>query len=189
MAIELVGGFLSEHSNISLAKYHQFLNEYPLDRLEKDFPDGSFTDHDRSIIQTLRISEKTIADKPLMVEILKVLAWGGSASMGISLLQALVDTKNEYDFQTALGDSLNLRLLKKDEDAERYAIHRLLAKVVQHEEPLDTQKEWHQKIVVNLEKWFDKRKEDFNYLAEFEAEIEHLNEWQSHTINFLPEKV
>jgi tetratricopeptide (TPR) repeat protein len=188
LAVELVGGYLAEHENVTFAKYHQFLNDVPLDQLEKEFPEGSFTNHDRSIIQTLRISEETINKKPLMVEILKVLAWSGSSSMGTSLLKALVEPENEFKFETALGEAYKLRLLKKDEDAERYAIHRLLAKVIRHENPLDNQNEWHQKIIENLESWFDKRKKEFKYLAKFEAEIEHLNEWQNNTIKYLPKE-
>jgi tetratricopeptide (TPR) repeat protein len=188
LAIELVGGFLSEHPNITFAKYHQYLNEVPLDKLEKEFSDGSFTDHDCSIIRTLRISKRTIEEKPLMVEILKVLAWSGSSSMGTSLLQALVEAENDFVFDTALGDAHKLRLLKKDEDAERYAIHRLLAKVIRHEEPLDAQQGWHEKLVRKLENWFSKCKIDFNYLAEFESEIEHLIEWQHNTTKLLPKQ-
>jgi len=188
LAIELVGGYLAEHETVTFAKYHQFLDEVPLDKLEKEFPEGSFTNHDRSIIQTLRISKRTIEEKPLMVEILNVLAWSGSSSMGTSLLQALVEAESNFEFETALGDAFKLRLLKKDEGAERYAIHRLLAKVIRHEEPLEEQNEWHQKTVGNLESWFDERKEEFNYLAEFEAEIEHLNEWQNHTVKYLPKQ-
>ena len=188
LAIELVGGYLAEHENVTFAKYFQFLNEIPLDKLEKEFPDGSFTYHDRSIIRTLRISEKQIKEKPLMVEILKVLAWSGSSSIGTSLLKDLVEAEDAFAFETAVGDAHKLRLLKKDDDAERYAIHRLLAKVIRHENPLTENKVWHQKIVDNLEHWFDERKDEFNYLVEFETEIEHLREWRSHTLELLPEK-
>jgi tetratricopeptide (TPR) repeat protein len=185
LAIELVGGYLAEHKNVTFAKYNQFLNDIPLDKLEKEFPEGSFTNHDRSIIRTLRISEKLINDKPLMVEILNVLAWSGNSSMGTSLLQALV-TKDEFEFATALGDAINLRVLKKDEDAERYAIHRLLAKVIRRENPLEKNKEWHEKIMHKLEVWFDERKNQFEKLTEFETEIEHLQEWQKETLNTYP---
>ncbi|MET0752420.1 MAG: SIR2 family protein, partial [Pyrinomonadaceae bacterium] len=73
LAIELVGGYLAEHEIITFTEYHQFLNDIPLSQLEEEFPEGNFTNHDRSIIRTLRISKKTIKEKPLMVEILKVL--------------------------------------------------------------------------------------------------------------------
>lgn len=180
LAIELVGGYLAEHEPVTFAKYHQFLNEVPLERLEREFPEGSFTDHDRSIIQTLRISEETIREKPLMVEILKVLAWSGSSSMGTSLLEALIKPESNFEFETALGDAYRLRLLKKD-DTDRFAIHRLLAKVIRGEQPLNYQNEWHQKIANNLKNWFDQRKDEFIYLTEFEAEIEHLHQWRSHS--------
>jgi len=188
LAIELVGGYLDEHENVTFAKYHQFLNDVPLDQLEKEFPKDSFTNHDRSIIKTLRISEETINKKPLMVEILKVLAWSGSSSMGTSLLKVMVEAENDFQFETALGDAYKLRLLKKDEDVERYAIHRLLAKVIRHEKLLEENAEWLEKTVNNLGNWFDERKEEYNYLTEFEAEIEHLNEWQNHTVKNFPEQ-
>jgi tetratricopeptide (TPR) repeat protein len=188
LAIELVGGYLAEHETVTFAKYHQYLDEVPLDELEKEFPEGSFTGHDRSIIQTLRISEKTIKEKPFMVEILKVLAWSGSSSMGISILKALVESNNDFEFDNALGDAHKLRLLKKDEKDERYDIHRLLAKVIRHEQPLEEQNEWLQNIYNRLKSWFDNRKEEFNYLVEFEAEMEHLIEWQYHSTKHLPEQ-
>ena len=170
LAVELVGGYLAEHELVTFEKYHQFLDEVPLDKLEKEFPKGSFTDHDRSIIKTLRISEKTVKEKPLMVEILKVLAWSGSSAMGRSLLQTLVEPENDFEFENALNDAHKLRLLKKDEDTDRYAIHRLFAKVIQYENPLEKQKEWHKRIVDNLEDWFSERENKFEYLAEFESE-------------------
>jgi tetratricopeptide (TPR) repeat protein len=186
LAVELVGGYLAEHPTVTFAKYHQFLNEVPLDQLEKEFPEGSFTNHDRSIIQTLRISEKTIKEKPLMVEILKVLAWSGSSSMGISLLYTLVESRNEFEFETALADAYKLRLLKKDKGVERYAIHRLLAKVIRYLNLLGENKEWLQKKIHYLEIWFDEKKNQFENLTEFEAEIEHLQDWQKEALNNVP---
>ena len=188
LAIELVGGYLAEHENITFADYLQFLDEVPLSEIEKEFPEGSFTGHDRSIIQTLRISEKIIREKPLLVGILDVLAWSGSSSMGVSLLESLVKPENDFQFKTALGDALKLRVLKKDEDADRYAIHRLIAKVIQYEKPLEKQKKWHEKIVKNLEDWFNKREHKFENLAEFESEIEHLEIWQEKTLEIQPAK-
>lgn len=186
LAIELVSGYLAEHEIVSFTQYHQYLNDIPLDLIEKEFPQSSFTNHDRSLIRTLRISEKIIKDKPLMVEVLNILAWSGNSSMGISLLKALVESDNDFNFKTALADAHKLRLLRKDEDAERYAVHRLLAKIIRYENPLKEQKEWNQKIINNLQSWFDERKDEFNYLAEFEAEIEHLYEWESHINAILP---
>ena len=108
--------------------------------------------------------------------------------MGKSLLQALVEPESEFEFETAVGDAHKLRLLKKDEDAERYAIHRLLAKVIQYENPLEKQKKWHEKIVGKLDNWFIERLHKFEYLTEFESEIEHLEVWQENIIDILPEQ-
>jgi tetratricopeptide (TPR) repeat protein len=188
LAIELVGGYLCEHQNISFKEYNEFLNEYPLSELEQEFPQGSFTDHDRSIVRTLRISEKLFADKPLLVQCLNILAWSGSSSMGISLLQALAGSENTFKLKTQLGDGHKLKLLKYDKDKDRYEIHRLLGKVVRHDFTLETQQAWHKEIVGKLEEWFDTRKEEYNSLAEFEAEVEHLQQWQIQTIKLLPDK-
>ncbi|MCD9185533.1 MAG: tetratricopeptide repeat protein [Pyrinomonadaceae bacterium] len=188
LAVELVGGFLKEHKDISFGEYLGYLENVPLSELEEEFPKSSFTSHDHSIIRTLRISEKTIEKNPLLVEILKVLAWSGRSSMSVSLLKDLIAPDNDFKFRIALSDAVNLRLINKDEDGERYTIHRLLAKVIRFEQSLEKQIEWLTKIAENLEKWFDDRKEEFNYLADFEAETEHLTEWQKNTIKYLPEK-
>lgn len=185
LAVELVGGYLAENEIISFEKYNQYLEEVPLDHLEKEFLESSFTNHDRSIIQTLRISEKTFREKPLMVEILKLLAWSGKSSMGISLLQSLIEPKNDFEFISALSDAHRLRLLYKEVDAERYSIHRLIAKVIRYEQPFERQYDWLHKIIFNLKKWFTERRNEFTYLAEFETEIEHLREWRKYTAQIL----
>ena len=186
LAVELVGGYLAEHETIGFSTYLKFLNEQPLEKLESEFPDRSFTNHDRSIIRTLRISEKTIEKKPLMVEILKVLSWSGSSSMGISLLTALVGPENDFDFANAIADAHKLRLLTKNERCERYTIHRLVARVIRHEMPIDDQKKWKQKIATRLEAWFDEKKDKFDSLVKVETECEHLREWRALTYSDFP---
>ena len=186
LAVELVGGYLSEHPTITFEKYYKFLQDVPLDKLEAEFPDDNFTKHDKSIIRTLKISEKLLEKKPLMVAILDILAWSGKSFMGISLLRQLVETDDEFTFENALSEAVKLRLIKKEEKVERYAIHRLLARVRRFEKPLSGRKEWHQKIVKNLVKWFRKRKDEFEFLTEFEAEIIHLQQWQSQSVDILP---
>ena len=186
LAIELVGGFLKEHKDISFGEYLGYLENVPLSELEEEFPKSSFTYHDHSIIRTLRISEKTIEKNPLLVEILKVLAWNGSSSMGVSLLKDMIAPDNDFKFRIALSDAVNLRLINKDEKDERYTIHRLLAKVIRFEKPLAEQSEWHKRIVNNLESWFKPKVSRYEKLSEFEAELEHLREWQEQTSKNLP---
>lgn len=186
LAVELVGGFLAEHSIISFREYLGFLDEVPLDALEKDFPSISFTHHDKSIIRTLKISEKVLTRKPYLEEILDLLAWSGKSSMGYSLLQSLIGIENNYILTTALSDLVNLRLIKEEKSAKRYTIHRLVARVRRFEKPLAGRKEWHQKIVGKLVEWFRQRKDDFEYLAEFENETIHLQQWQSQSVDVLP---
>jgi tetratricopeptide (TPR) repeat protein len=190
LALELVGGYLKEHSNVSFAKYLEFLQEVPLDRLEAEFPEDNFTNHDKSIIRTLRISEKLLLTKPILREILDILAWSGTSSMGISLLRDLIGAKDDFALLTALGDAISLRLIRKEDGIERYTIHRLLAKVRRHENPLVNRKDWHKEIVKRLEYWFGNKVNEFSLLPEFENELEHLHEWQKLTLNFsLPEAV
>jgi tetratricopeptide (TPR) repeat protein len=186
LAVELVGGFLAEHQIISFRDYLGFLDEVPLDDLEKDFPSISFTHHDKSIIRTLKISEKVLTKKPYLEEILDLLAWSGKSSMGYSLLQSLIGIENNYTLTTALSDLVNLRLIKEEKPAKRYTIHRLVARVRRFEKPLAERKEWHQKIVAKLVEWFRRRKDEFEYLAEFENETIHLQQWQSESVDILP---
>lgn len=186
LAVELVGGFLAEHRIISFREYLAFLDEVPLDALEKDFPSISFTHHDKSIIRTLKISEKVLTKKPYLEEILDLLAWSGKSSMGYSLLQSLIGIENNYTLTTALSDLVNLRLIKEEKQAKRYTIHRLVARVRRFEKPLAERKEWHQKIVGKLVEWFRERKDNFEYLAEFENETIHLQQWQSQSVDILP---
>ncbi|MGC2235200.1 MAG: FxSxx-COOH system tetratricopeptide repeat protein [Pyrinomonadaceae bacterium] len=186
LAVELVGGFLAEHEIISFREYLEFLDEVPLDALEEDFPSISFTHHDKSIIRTLKISEKLLTKKPQLEEILDILAWSGKSSMGYSLLQSLVEIKNNYILMTALSDLVNLRLIKEEKETKRYTIHRLVARVRKFEKPLIKRKEWHQKVIKNLVEWFRKRKDEFEYLLEFENETIHLQQWQSQSFDVLP---
>lgn len=186
LAVELVGGFLAEHSIISFRQYLGFLDEVPLDALEEDFPSISFTHHDKSIIRTLKISEKVTTKKPYLEEILDILAWSGKSSMGYSLLQSLTGIENNYTLTTALSDLVNLRLIKEEKPAKRYAIHRLVARVRRFEKPLAERKQWQQKIVAKLVEWFRERKDEFEYLVEFENETIHLQQWQSQSVDVLP---
>jgi tetratricopeptide (TPR) repeat protein len=186
LAVVLVGGFLAEHQIISFREYLGFLDEVPLDALEENFPSNSFTHHDKSIIRTLKISEKVTKKKPYLEEILDILAWSGKSSMGYSLLQSLIGIENNYTLTTALSDLVNLRLIKEEKPEKRYTIHRLVARVRRFEKPLAGRKEWHQKIVAKLVEWFRRRKDDFEYLAEFENETIHLQQWQSQSVDILP---
>ena len=185
LAVELVGGYLGEKPLFTFEKYYLFLLGEPLDKLESAFPEDSFTKHDKSIIRTLRISEKLL-QKPLMREVLDTLAWSGKSFMGFSLLHALVGINDEFALLNVLSDALNLRLIKKDENSERYSIHRLLARVRQIENPLTDQKEWHRNIVKHMEDWFRTKNEELKTFSDAENEIDHLKAWQKRTFDHLP---
>jgi tetratricopeptide (TPR) repeat protein len=186
LAVELVGGYLLRRKNISFQEYYQFLQNEPLERIEKRFSDRTFTDHNKSIIRTLQISERLLNETRFLEDILDILAWSGKSSMGYSLLRDLVETNDNFALRDALGVALELRFIKQEENTERYAIHRLLARVRRHEKPLEQNQEWHRKIVNGIEQWFEPKIYYFNDLAEFEAEIAHLNEWQEQTFRLLP---
>lgn len=186
LAVELVGGYLKRRDSISFQDYYGFLQNEPLERLEKKFPDKTFTKHNKSIIRTLKISEAVLDETKYLEEILDILAWSGKSSMGYSLLRKLVGSGDNFALQDALGVALELRFLKQEEDAERFAIHRLLARVRQFERPLHERRNWHQNIVNNLADWFHKRKDEFKFLTEFEAEVIHLQQWQSQSSSVFP---
>ena len=188
LAIELVGGYLKRRGSISFQDYYEFLQNEPLERLEEKFSDKTFTKHNKSIIRTLKISEKLLSETKYLEEILDILAWSGKSTMGYSLLRELVGTQDKLLLKEALGVALELHFIKQEESAERYAIHRLLAKVRRYEKPIEQNQEWHKKIVISLEEWFKAREDEFNSLSEFEDELEHLVEWQNLTLNYLPSK-
>ena len=185
LAVELVGGYLLRLRNISFQEYYQFLQNEPLERIEKKFSDRTFTEHNKSIIRTLQISERLLNETRFLEDVLDILAWSGKSSMGYSLLRELVGTTDNFALKNALGVALELRFIKQEENTERYAIHRLLARVRRHEKPLEQNQEWHRKIVQGIERWFEPKIYDFNDLVEFEAEIAHLNEWQEQTFRML----
>jgi tetratricopeptide (TPR) repeat protein len=189
LAVELVGGYLRRRSSISFGDYYEFLKNEPLDRLEEKFPGKTFTDHDKSIIRTLKISEGLLKETKYLEDLLDILAWSGISSIGYSLLKELVDTTDDLALKDALGVALELHFIKPEKGTtERYAIHRLLARVRQFEKPLADRKEWHEKIVESLEKWFRKKADESKILSEAEIEYDHLLTWQEYTLKFAPSR-
>jgi tetratricopeptide (TPR) repeat protein len=189
LAIELVGGYLKKRNSISFSDYLGFLENEPLERLEKLFRGNTFTKHDKSIIRTLKISEGFLGEIPYLEEVLDILAWSGRASMGYSILRELIGTDDNLALKDALGVALELHFIKREEGTtERYAIHRLLARVRQFEKPIEERKEWHEKIVKALEKWFREKDEEAKTLSEAEVESDHLDIWQERTIQLMPSK-
>ena len=186
LAVELVGGYLLRRKSITFQDYFEYLENEPIDRIEQKFPDNPFSRRDKSIIRALKISERLFNETEYLEEILDILAWSGKSSMGYSLLQELVGTNDKHTLKDALGVALELHFIKKEENEDRYAIHRLLAKVRQFEKPLTDRQEWHQEIVRNMVNWFRERKDEFEYLKEFEAEIIHLQQWQSQSSGIFP---
>ncbi len=186
LAVELVGGYIGENSLFTYARYYRFLLDENINKLEAEFPDDSFTKHDKSIIRTLGISERLLEEKPLLKDILDILSWSGKSFMGYSLLHALVGINDEFTLLNTLSDAINLRLVKKDENSDRYSIHRLLARVRQTEKPLATRKEWHLNIVKRMEVWFRNKNEESKTFSDAEIELDHLKAWQKSTLEYIP---
>ena len=186
LAVELVGGYLLRRRAITFQDYLEYLENEPIDRIEENFPKNLLTKRDKSIIRALKISEKLLSETEYLEDILDILAWSGKSSMGYSLLRELVGTNDNHTLKEALSVALELHFIKQEENEERYAIHRLLARVRQFEKPLTERNGWHQEIVRKMVGWFRERKDEFEYLKEFEAEIVHLQQWQSQSSDILP---
>ncbi|HRH42773.1 MAG TPA: tetratricopeptide repeat protein, partial [Pyrinomonadaceae bacterium] len=182
LAIELIGGYLFEYKDVTFREYLNFFNNEPLENLEIYFSHKDFVNDHHSLIKTLKISEKLFNKFEYLKDILDVLAWSGSSSMSVSLLQEIIQPESLIKFKTALSHALQLKLLKRDEKNERYAIHRLLGRVRRLERPLEQHQEWHQKVLNGLITWFDERREEFNHLEEYEEMLEHLERWETQSL-------
>jgi len=175
LALEIAGAYLKYAKSFSLVKYLTVLktnlpSALPGDRV------SSFTSHESDLYGTLKISESVFEKEPLLKDILNVLTWSGPSFMGLSLLSHLLNVE-EHRLYSALNFGLELRLLRKDESQDRYEIHRLLRKVRQAECPLPGSLEWAKTMCERMGSWFEERREDFSYLSEYEAEMDHLKQW------------
>ena len=175
LAIELAGAYLCHRRTFTFADYLTRLKGDPLKALTERYL-SSFTGHDPDLYRTLKINEELFAEEPLLIPILDLLTWGGPASMGIELMAyLLLITQTELSGVLALG--VELRIIQKSPDIDRYAIHRLVREVRKVESPLPGRMDWVEKIAAKLGDWFQALREDFKYLPRFEAEIDHLIAW------------
>lgn len=179
LALELAGAFL-QYRKVTWQQYYSLLEQSLKDATSVKPIGGGFTKHETDLYSTLKINEQVFAEEPRLRDILDLLTWSGSSSMGISLMCALLDVKNPAELTGALGLGALLRLLQKTPDAESYSIHRLVGEVRREEIPLQDRREWVDVVCQRVGDWFQERREEFTDLPDYEAEIDHLRAWQAH---------
>lgn len=175
LAIELAGAYLCHRRTFTFADYLAKLRDDPLKALPNKFL-RSFTGHDPDLFRTLKINEELFEEEPLLTPILNLLTWSGAATMGIELMACLLD-KTPAELRGALAFGVELRIIQKILDAERYAIHRLVREVRKVELPIAGKMIWAENIANRLGDWFHELRENFKNLPRFEAEIDHLIAW------------
>ncbi|MDQ3714379.1 MAG: tetratricopeptide repeat protein [Acidobacteriota bacterium] len=185
LALELAGGFL-RYRPIGWGNYLSLLKQNPREAFKEKFLAGSFTNHDKDVYRTLKVGENILNEELLLRDVLDLLTWSGTSAMGVDLMSSLLG-KSEIELLEvlSLGDSLNL--LIKSSERNAYAIHRLVGEVRKEDIPLEERADWINNICQLLGDWFEEKREDFIYLREFEAEIEHLIKWQMHALKFSTE--
>jgi len=105
-----------------------------------------------------------------------LLSWSATASMGTSLIAALLDV-SEDDLIEPLALGVELRLLSST-DNDRYAIHRLLKEIQRELHPIENKEDWAQTTCQRMISWFKERKNEFSALKDYQAEIDHLENWE-----------
>jgi tetratricopeptide (TPR) repeat protein len=185
LALELAGAYLRNRP-VGWAQYRDLLRHDFKSAVPYKFYGGGGTRHDADLYATLRMSEEAVAGEPLLVEILDVLTWSGTAPMGYSLLRALLGDPDIGPLTDALGLGCALRLLQKTPGADSYAIHRLVRQQRRSSTTLDDCPEWVDTICQKLGKWFEGTRTEFTAMLRFEAEVNHLNAWYEHALHFAP---
>jgi tetratricopeptide (TPR) repeat protein len=186
LALELAGAYLRRSQGVSWACYADLLeSEGVKARGLRDGPLASFTKHNADLYATLHIDESIFSDSPLLRDILDLLAWSGSASMGRGLLAVLLDVGDSAMLDVALGEAETLRILKQEQGAadqalSRFHMHRLVGDVRRAEVPLEREPTRWLRVMDRLGNWFEERREDFANLPSYEAEFDHLEVWQEH---------
>ena len=186
LALELAGAYL-RHRPVGWRQYHKLLHHNLKAALPGRFLTASFTRHETDLYSTLKIDEEVFDEEPRLREILDLLTWSGPASMGQSLLCALLEVRNPADLTGALSLGVALRLLMKTPETENYALHRLVREVRREEIPLAERLDWVSTICQRIGNWFQERRQNFADLPQFETEIDHLQAWQDHAVHYAPQ--
>ncbi|MBU1294974.1 MAG: tetratricopeptide repeat protein [Gammaproteobacteria bacterium] len=176
LAIELAGAYLKRLPSVTLAKYKTLLHS-SLDKALTAKDHASFTNHKKGLFGTLTLTEQEIEQSPLIEKVLRLLSWSATASMSTSLMASLLDV-SEDDLIEPLALGVELKLLSTT-DHTRYAIHRLLKEIQRELHPLDNMQAWGQTVCLLMIGWFETRKDEFSDLKDYQAEIDHLENWQA----------
>jgi tetratricopeptide (TPR) repeat protein/predicted phosphodiesterase len=178
LALEIAGAYLKYINTCTFQNYRDFLAENLKEAMKGNML-SSFTRHETDLFLTLQVSKPELDQAPLLNGILDILAWSGSAFMGVSLLAALLG-KTAAELFTPRHLGVSLHLLQKSPEEERYDIHRLVRRVRQEQTPLAHREPWIKETCQRLGDWFEERVGEFTHLAAFEAEIDHLKQWLDH---------
>jgi tetratricopeptide (TPR) repeat protein/predicted MPP superfamily phosphohydrolase len=182
LALEIAGAYLKYFNNCTFQDYRAFLADNLHEAMKGDML-SSFTRHEKDLYLTLQVSKPVLERASILNDILDLLAWSGTAFMGISLMAALLD-KKEAELFTPLNLGESLHLLQKTGDGKRYDIHRLLRRVRQEQFPLLHREQWIKETCLRLGDWFEERRQEFNHLPAFEAELDHLKQWLTHVKSY-----
>jgi tetratricopeptide (TPR) repeat protein/3',5'-cyclic AMP phosphodiesterase CpdA len=184
LALELAGAYLCHRSTMPFASYRDKLLSDPLKALCNSYL-SSYTKHDADIFRTLKIDEDIVGEEPLLAAILDILTWSGPSSMGVPLLGTLLH-ENDAELAGALALGVQLKLLRKEEHEERYALHRLVREVRLREDVMSSRNEWIVETCRRLGDWYQELREDFLQLPLFESEINHLVAWCENARDLAP---
>ncbi|MDQ1354848.1 MAG: hypothetical protein QG657_5157 [Acidobacteriota bacterium] len=178
LALEIAGAYLNHLKSCTFQNYRDFLAENLKEAMKGELFSG-FTRHEKDLFLTLQVSKAVLAQAPLLNDILDILAWSGSAFMGISLLAALLG-KTEAELFTPLQLGVTLHVLQQTPDGKRYDIHRLVRRVRQEQYPLTQHEQWIKDTCQRMGDWFEERREKFTNMPAFAAEMDHLKQWLNH---------
>ncbi len=188
LALELAGAYLRRSQNVSWASYADLLeSEGVKARGLRDSSLASFTNHNANLYATLHIDESIFAGAPLLREVLDLLAWSGSSSMGRELLAFLLGDGDSAALDVALGEAETLRIIEQERNAisqlgTRLHMHRLVREVRRVEVPLEREVTRWVTVLERLGNWFEARRENFVERPFYEAELDHLEVWQAHAV-------
>lgn len=123
------------------------------------------------------VNRLTNDDFVLKEDILNLIAWSDPASMGPSLIAAIMNKRQE-DLQNALNEGIASGALI---DITRgYRLNSDLLEKQKTQFPISDRKEWVINVCRRMGDWFDARRKDSEAMAEFDAELPLLPKWLTH---------
>jgi tetratricopeptide (TPR) repeat protein len=184
LALEMAGAYL-RHRPVGWRQYLNLLKKSLTAAMPDKFFTTSLTKHEADLYSTLRISEERLASEPLLREILDVLTWSGSSTMGDDLLYALLAVVDHVEVTSAIGLGTAMRILQRSADGG-HAIHRLVREVRQKHSPLSDQIAWVDMICERMANWFDHEFDRAGNLEDLQGDTEHLTAWSTHAGAYAP---